>query len=462
MRSRSHAQPALILQDMLLFYATVVSALFGGSSSVRPEVKCNGGSLTFPIHLTPPLFNGQLYFTPSTGGRSRLLMDKGEAKHPRIKVQSGSLRLIQLTEMDEGIFSISRDNGERQHAVTLTIIACVDEVMRDYGGRYSTKVPREAEFLEFTPLHGVDQLKVLWNRSDPQAINGGRGQINRNFYEIGNLNQADMGYYIFRGKDNNLLIRIKLIVKELRRYYNTKVYDEVLIENPMAIRLWTAAFTPVGEKENQTLMSGGRLLREEELDSYSVGFAGRLRSVGGGVQIYPVQITDSGTFAFRDRRGHLFQTAELVVDPDSFPTLPLVGLIVGILFALIFCCCCVRKCCCKKRAEFAPQAAAPPAVCLHDTNQPGCPSYYAAPARDPSTPYSMSSLVPREHTTISLEPLVAPPGGEGVNATPSLATNFLSSDTEPTFQLKGPQYAPPLSSSSAFSDVYTSDKLNFL
>ncbi|XP_040031172.2 uncharacterized protein LOC120818287 isoform X2 [Gasterosteus aculeatus] len=447
---------------MLLFYATVVSALFGGSSSVRPEVKCNGGSLTFPIHLTPPLFNGQLYFTPSTGGRSRLLMDKGEAKHPRIKVQSGSLRLIQLTEMDEGIFSISRDNGERQHAVTLTIIACVDEVMRDYGGRYSTKVPREAEFLEFTPLHGVDQLKVLWNRSDPQAINGGRGQINRNFYEIGNLNQADMGYYIFRGKDNNLLIRIKLIVKELRRYYNTKVHDEVLIENPMAIRLWTVAFTPVGEKENQTLMSGGRLLREEELDSYSVGFAGRLRSVGGGVQIYPVQITDSGTFAFRDRRGHLFQTAELVVDPDSFPTLPLVGLIVGILFALIFCCCCVRKCCCKKRAEFAPQAAAPPAVCLHDTNQPGCPSYYAAPARDPSTPYSMSSLVPREHTTISLEPLVAPPGGEGVNATPSLATNFLSSDTEPTFQLKGPQYAPPLSSSSAFSDVYTSDKLNFL
>uniref|UniRef100_G3Q1K2 Uncharacterized protein n=3 Tax=Gasterosteus aculeatus TaxID=69293 RepID=G3Q1K2_GASAC len=230
----------------------------------------------------------------------------------------------------------------------------------------------------------------------------------------------------------------------------------------MANRLWTAAFTPVGEKENQTLMSGGRLVREEELDSYSVGFAGRLRSVGGGVQIYPVQITDSGTFAFRDRRGHLFQTAELVVDPDPFSTLSLVGLIVGILFALIFCCCCVRKCCCKKRAEFAPQAAAPPAVCLHDTNQPGCPSYYAAPARDPSTPYSMSSLVSREHTTISLEPLVAPPGGEGVNAAPSLATNFLSSDTEPTFQLKGPQYAPPLSSSSAFSDVYTSDKLNFL
>lgn len=104
---------------------------------------------------------------------------------------------------------------------------------------------------------------------------------------------------------------------ELRRYYNTKVHDEVLIENPMAIRLWTVAFTPVGEKENQTLMSGGRLLREEELDSYSVGFAGRLRSVGGGVQIYPVQITDSGTFAFRDRRGHLFQTAELVVDPGE-------------------------------------------------------------------------------------------------------------------------------------------------
>lgn len=42
--------------------------------------------------------------------------------------------------------------------------------------------------------------------------------------------------------------------------------------------------------------------------------------------------------------------------------------------------------------------------------------------------------------------------------------NFLSTDVEPTFELKGSNFlsAPPLSSDSTSADVYTSDKLNFL
>ncbi|KAL6117690.1 uncharacterized protein ACO6RY_15423 [Pungitius sinensis] len=456
---------------MLLFYATVVSVLLGGLSSLQFESKCFGSSLTFPFYLGPPLFYGQLYFTPSTGGPSHLMMDNMKAQHPRMKVERTSLSFIQLTEKDEGMFSTSHDYGAKQDALKLRIMECADEVMPNYGDNFSKEVPREAEILEFTPLQGGDQLKVLWNRSDPQAINRGRGQINRNFYNIRNLNQADTGFYNFRGKDNTLISRIKLEVKAWKRHYNREVNEEVLIENPPNIHPWTGAFRPELEMENQTLMRGGRLLTEEESDSHSVSFAGRLQAVSGGMRISRVEITDSGTFAFRDRDGYLVLTADLRVNPaptisPPFPTLPLVGLIAGILFALIFCCCCVRKCCCKtsspKRDEFAPQAAAPPAVYLHDTNQPDCPSYCAAPAVDPTAPYLMNSLVSRESTTISLEPLVAPPGGQGVDAAPSLGRDFLSSDTEPTFQLKGPHYAPPLSSRSTFSDVYTSDKLNFL
>lgn len=45
-----------------------------------------------------------------------------------------------------------------------------------------------------------------------------------------------------------------------------------------------------------------------------------------------------------------------------------------------------------------------------------------------------------------------------------LQPNFLSSDGEPTFELKGSNFssAPLLSSNSTIADVYTSDKLNFL
>lgn len=56
---------------------------------------------------------------------------------------------------------------------------------------------------------------------------------------------------------------------------------------------------------------------------------------------------------------------------------------------------------------------------------------------------------------------VAPLGGQGAAPAPSI---FLSSEPELTFELKGVTFptAPPLSSDSTLSDVYTSDKLNFL
>lgn len=65
---------------------------------------------------------------------------------------------------------------------------------------------------------------------------------------------------------------------------------------------------------------------------------------------------------------------------------------------------------------------------------------------------------------VHLSPQVAAPQGQGL--TPGLAvdSDFLSSEAEPTFELKGSisPSAPPLSSDTTFCDVYNSDKLNFL
>ena len=43
----------------------------------------------------------------------------------------------------------------------------------------------------------------------------------------------------------------------------------------------------------------------------------------------------------------------------------------------------------------------------------------------------------------------------------SFASNFLSSETDPCFEKKGLNLAPPLYSECVSADVYTSDKLNF-
>lgn len=109
-------------------------------------------------------------------------------------------------------------------------------------------------------------------------------------------------------------------------------------------------------------------------------------------------------------------------------TVVYVGIIVGIVFALIACCCCVRKCCCKKSSSKRDQPAAQSAavyyhvspsssgysdqlfiMCfaifisisllqLQDENQPAGPTY-SAPAHSYQP---ANSLVLREPTTTSL------------------------------------------------------------
>ncbi|XP_075959988.1 uncharacterized protein LOC142963158 [Anarhichas minor] len=450
---------------VVLLLLMVAFVCMGSSSDVTPEEKCYGTSLTLPFSYTPPFFNGQLYFTPTKWGSRKLLMDKGKEKHPRLKVQIGSVRFTDLTERDEGTFSISYNNDARYDVVKLTIRDCADKVVKYYRDIYSTTVPRNAEFLEFIPLHSADQLKVLWNRTDPQTNTRGRGRFRRNDWEIRNLNQADMGHYNIRAKDNTLLSRILLEVREFKRDYITKVNERLLILNPHSITPWTVAFTPEGEKEKQTLMHESNLFTDYDLGT----FTGRMVAVHNGIEIDPVESTDSGTFEFRDQQGYLVQTVQVSVNPaltEEVATVVYVGIVVGIIFAVIVCCCCVRKCCCKKssskRAESAPQTAATPAAYYRNTNPPVAPGYSAAPALDHSSHYSRNAVVSRERTTISLEPSVAPLGGQGVDPAPLLGSDCLSSDPGPRFELKGVHSAPPLSSGSTFCDVYTSDKLNFL
>ncbi|KAL7395831.1 hypothetical protein ABVT39_024079 [Epinephelus coioides] len=447
------------MQDMILLLVTVSCVLFGSSAGLQYETECYGKNFKLPFRYVPPLFRGQLYFTPNEGSR-RLMMENGEAKDPRLKVSTISAKLTDLTEKDAGIFSISYDGDKFQAVIKLKISDCADTEWKAYGDRFSYHIPRLAEFLEFTPLDSEDQPKVLWNRTDPQTNKGGRGQVKGTKWEISYLNFADVGFYNFRGKDNTLLKRIQLTVEAKYRSYETKVNGHLFIESPPGDVPWTLTFTSEGEFQ-KTLMKAGHVVVDDDWDST---FRGRIQVVRGGIEIDPVKIKDAGTYEFRDPQGRQTKSVDVMVKYDPATIITYVGIAVGVLFAVIVCCCCVKKCCCKKssskRAESAPQATATPAVYYHDSNQPGAPVYPVARGPD-SSHQPLNVLVSREPTSTSPEPLVAPLGGQETDPALSLGYDCLSSDPEPKFELKLP-CALPLSSDSTFCDVYTSDKLNFL
>nr|XP_046262346.1 uncharacterized protein LOC124068277 isoform X2 [Scatophagus argus] len=461
---------------MLLLLSWLVSfCLFGSSVGAAFEEICYGRDFRLPYDYTPPLYNGKLYFTPSKGGPRKLMMDNGEAKDPRMKVSYSTVRLKDLRESDDGTFSVMF--GTRMYDfLKLKILDCAEEVTRYYGHLYSYSVPREAEFLEFIPLHSVDQLMVLWNLTDSQTNKGARRQMKRNSWEISGVTQADAGYYNLRKKDNTLLSRVLLRVEESRRHYDTKVNTRLFIQKPFVDVPWTVTFTREGETEQIPLMKDGKPFKESSWN-LEASFRRRISFLHDSIEIAPVQIRDSGTFEFRDPQGNLAESAEVLVEPEFTPTWVYAAISGGIIFAVIFCCCCIRKCCCGKSSSKRDESAA--AVYHHDENRPTGPTSYSAALASHYSYRPVNSLASREPATASLgppvynpvnihvnptQPEVAAPGGQGVTPAPSGSFDLSSSDPDPRFELKGLAFpsAPPLSSDSTFCDVYSSDKLNFL
>lgn len=59
-------------------YLSCIFLIEGSSADVMVKEKCYGGYFNLPYFYAPPLFNGQLYFTPSNSASRQLVIDKGE------------------------------------------------------------------------------------------------------------------------------------------------------------------------------------------------------------------------------------------------------------------------------------------------------------------------------------------------------------------------------------------------
>ncbi|XP_071373467.1 uncharacterized protein [Centroberyx affinis] len=446
-----------------------------GSYALQTEEECYGRNFWLPSDKVFPDFNGKLFFTPTNPrGPKKLVMENRELKDPRYRASYFAISLLDVKERDEGIFSISYDDHKEFDIVKLKVLDCSDKDSRNYGAMYSCSISRRADFLEFTPLHSLDQPRILWNRTDPQASRGGRGQVDRSVWEMMKVTQADNGYYNFRKKDNTLVSRKKLTVTEYTESYERMVNEDLRITFALDPALCTVTFTPWSEMEPIEVMKAGRLI--EDGYDWTTGeslFPGRIRKLASvvptlGFEIDHLKASDSGRFEVRDQNGNLALVVKLKVKEPA-PQLLYIVIGVGAIFAVVVCWCCVRRCCCKKssskRNNSVPQTAAAPAQYYHDdASQPSGPNYSTPPYVPTYTYEPTRPLTAREPESRSLEPLVPASGGPAAAPSVSLGSDCLSSDPEPRFELKGLSFpsAPPLSSDSTQCDVYTSDKLNFI
>ncbi|XP_047441813.1 uncharacterized protein LOC125008569 [Mugil cephalus] len=368
--------------DMLLAFLTVSCVFFG--SSVGEEV-CYGHKFKLPLEYSPPLYNGPLYFIPSNGGPRKLVMDDGEVKDPRFTLSTYSFHLNDVMERDDGYFSTSF-NGENMIA-KLKYLDCAESISRKYGHEWSKRIPSYASFLEYTNLNSSDHPKILWNRTDPEVIVGQKGRVIINAFEILHLTQEDNGYYNFRKRDNTLLYRGRLVVEGETIHYDPEWDSRLMIDYPRTDRKWTVTFTPKGEMKPQTVMKAGDLVSSERWFSY------RIQAIYHGIEINPVDSTDSGTFEFRDPQGNLALTAIVEVYQELSDAMQYLVLFAMMILGWILCCCwysCKRSC---KKDKSAPQAAEAPAVHGHGDHKPAASTQLT----------SLISLRPR--CTLQLPPM---------------------------------------------------------
>ncbi|XP_051810623.1 uncharacterized protein LOC110965024 isoform X2 [Acanthochromis polyacanthus] len=370
-----------LLDMMLLLLLLTVSTLFSGSSADVHEV-CYGKSFSLPPEVIPPLYKGPVILMPSRGGPMRTVMDNGMAIEPRIEISHSSATLTDLRYRDEGVYMIEPPGQHQYSTFTLKVLDCAEEVETYYGETRSLSLPEKAEILESAPLNSLNPPVVLWNRINPQVKRVRRGQVDQNFWQVENGPQSEDGFYNIGQKDNTLLSRTHRNVKEDVRHYTKHVDEYLIIEYPWDNGTWLVNFQPKGTTNNITLIKDGLKQLEDWFDW-------RLEILSAGIKIVVLEIKDSGTFEFRDKKGDLVLVAHLEMkekQEDDPPPPPLLLVYISVAFLLggLLCCWftrnmkCWKKCC--RRDQSAPQTAAPPAAHYHSESQSAVPSYSAVPS----------------------------------------------------------------------------------
>ncbi|KAM9741059.1 uncharacterized protein ACNS7B_012297 isoform 2-T2 [Menidia menidia] len=322
-------------------------------------------------------------------------------------------------------------------------LADIDRDQVNYGNRYKIRIQSFIHVIDFLQKDGNDTI-TIWKRDDPEGTEDPRRGMRGNSFTIENVTQRDSGRYILRNSKSRFIsVRIVDVVANTQRV-SLEEDQEFSFKFELEPKSCNIYFFPKGLYKIE-------MVRHGRLDSYA-----DLRGCRGFQLLKPcgilnniIQTACAGRFEIRDHNDDpaLIVSVE-IEDSDSY-TSYLWGAGGAFLFTVFSCCLkhiCGKKSCSTKASsepEESDPAAEPSPHYQEYDHEPVGPGHNGAtsPSGAPCPPQ------PSETET---GPLVA-----ALADTPTLP---LSSDFEPRFELKGINF----NSNTPHSDVYTSDKLNFL
>ncbi|KAM9741062.1 uncharacterized protein ACNS7B_012299 isoform 2-T2 [Menidia menidia] len=331
--------------------------------------------------------------------------------------------------------------------LVLLVSACIGsglaDIVRDYvnyGGRYKIRVQDDIHVIDFLQRYGNDAIPI-WKRDDPEGTENPRGRMWGNSFTIENVTQRDSGRYILRNSKSRLMsVRIVDVAANTQRV-SLKEGQEFSLQYDLEQQSCNIYFFPKGVQETE-MVRHGRLESDADL-SGCTGFQ-LLKPCGILNENIPTSCV--GRFEIRDHNDDPALKVSVHIEASKSYT----SYLWGSGGALICTClaCCLRLICgkksCSTKASSEPEesdpAAEPSPHYQEYDHEPVGPGHNGAtsPSGAPCPPQ------PSETET---GPLVA--------ALADTPTSPLNPDHKSQFELKGINDSP-------HSDVYTSEKLNFL
>ncbi|XP_035760013.1 uncharacterized protein LOC102792656 isoform X4 [Neolamprologus brichardi] len=180
----------------------------------KVQTVCVGKEFRLPVDSTSRIVT----FTPYPDGPKRILLEKTTVKDPRFEwTKDKSLVLKEVSHADQGVYANKLSMGFTYETVRLIVSECIKPYRRNYGETFEHSIPENGSLLEFSHRGAPSEAVpvVLWNRTDPETGDAGRGRLLRGgkVWVAERVTQADQGNYTVRDDNGKVLGRSTLTVR---------------------------------------------------------------------------------------------------------------------------------------------------------------------------------------------------------------------------------------------------------
>ncbi|KAK9518033.1 hypothetical protein VZT92_023361 [Zoarces viviparus] len=469
---------------MMVVLLLLVAFVCMGLSHCRHEEKYYGDSHYVRLLRKPDFVE----FSPDDNSNVTILWKQGDRSvtlDKKFKMMATYFRISHLTQRDSGRYTMRDKDLKEMSNFTLEVKATALIYYRKPGDHFTFNYGLEPNScnIYFFPESDRQPRKLKNTIVHQGKLQGGLNESGCTGFDLLEpcgiskkvLQMSCSGRYEIRDQNDNPAIVVSMKMSQITRYFVRKPGDRFEFTFTMEPKSCNIYFFPGSDDQPEELTINEMIVHQGKLQGGldASGCTGFDLLEPCGISNEVLQMSCSGRYEIRDQNDDPAIVVSLKMSPLPTSTTSRIGIGVGGFFVSLFCCC--LKCChcwwkSKSKENGSETAAAEPDVQYQE------PQYHTEPVgprsnqlidpsgtHDPDQPaYAVTDPLVRDHPSVDL-----PPSYSEVSAPaeqPDAPTVPVHSDPEPTFEFKGMTVpsAPLLGSDSTNSDVYTSDKLNFL